>query len=97
MILDRIPSRDKLGACPTCMSLSVALFCLGLLVLGSGANINEPIVVMVGQLASLLFGIVVGFHAILFVARRGTLVARTPADHRASVKLSGCGCAGASK
>lgn len=89
---------SNVGSCPICMSVSAAFLALSLLVLGLGTTINEPIVVMVGELASFAFGILVGLHAIFYVARKRPLIAQPPARRAPNSWVSnrGGGCCGRS-
>jgi hypothetical protein len=93
---------SKLGLCQTCMSLSAAFLALSLLVLGLGRNIDQPVLILIGQLASIAFGILVALHTIFYFARRGKRIAQSHAGHAADtsrhssfvVSNRGCGWCG---
>jgi hypothetical protein len=87
---------SNVGSCPTCMSVSAAFLALSLLVFGLGTTIEEPIVAMVGELASVAFGILVGLHAIFYFARKKELIAQPPAGRSPVFTVSnrGGGCCG---
>lgn len=92
------PVWDKMGSCQTCMGLTVAFLALSLLVLGLGTNIGQPVLIRVGQFASVGFGIWTALHAIFFFARRNKPVSQTPARLPTSFVAAsrGCGCSGRS-
>ena len=87
---------SNVGSCPTCMSVSAAFLALSLLVFGLGTTIDEPILAMVGEFASIAFGILVGLHAIFYFARKRELIAQPPAGRASVFTVSdrGGGCSG---
>ena len=89
----------NLGSCPICMSVSAAFLALSLLVFGLGTTVDEPILVMVGELASVAFGILVGLHAIFYFARKREHIAQPPAGRALIFTASnrGGGCCGGSQ
>jgi hypothetical protein len=87
---------SNVGSCPTCMSVSAAFLALSLLVFGLGTTIDEPILVIVGKLASVAFGILVGLHAISYFAKKRGRIAQPPAGRAwvFTVPPRGGGCCG---
>jgi len=78
MVISQPPRVTKLGSCRFCINLSIVLLTLGLLVLGQGENINQPILIGIGLVTSTGFGLLVGLHALFFILKRKRLVAVRP-------------------
>jgi len=69
---------DKLGSCPDCIILSVFLFIMSLLVLTVGEVNSFSIMVAIGWLGSLCFGLLVGLHIVFFFLKRKKVVIEKP-------------------
>lgn len=81
------------GACYKCMSISVALLALSLLVLIAGAIVKLAVVVIIGGLATLASGALVGLHAIFFVLKRTKqmVIGQPQQPHQIQHRRSCCG------
>ncbi|MGB9366655.1 MAG: hypothetical protein WCE79_11655 [Xanthobacteraceae bacterium] len=66
------------GSCYKCMTLSLGLFIVSLLVLSASAIKGLTIVCVIGLLATMAFGSLVCLHAIFFVLKRKKLVIPQP-------------------
>src|SRR5208337_3567124 len=72
---DRNRAIDKLGSCPDCIFLSAVLFVISLIALVEGESISLPLLVAIGQLATLSFGSLIGLHIIFFFLKRTKIIA----------------------
>lgn len=75
---NRLTGFNKLGSCEDCIILSLALLGLSLLLMGVAGLTNLAIMVLIGQLASAAFGLLVGAHALFFFLKRKKLVPEKP-------------------
>lgn len=73
---------ENFGTCYKCIAISMALFALSLLVLSMGAITHLAVVTVIGLLAAIAFGSLVGLHGIFFFLKRKKSVIQQPRQQR---------------